>query len=325
MDNGLTLDFIPLEYCQAPTSCPPIQGRSFSHLPSDGAYGYLRPSEAGFRDEPSCDGLRAVTDQEAYTKLYYARYMRVTDVQLSNAMGVSKRNDMQTGEYRSQLHHIKNLFQVYRSKTFGPGSYLYQLVRHSVETVDFNVALFNLERRKRIYSCRAETLNGEHREPMEAEVRKTESVINEHLDRLKDVCKSDAQKAVVQLSNMEAINATDSHEVRIARESLKHCQIWASDVSHIPKLPTDVVSIGFVPEKRPVYAYKSMRAKQDLWEKVFSQDVFACMLWPLRDFITSVPRLCMLSTLAVPFSWYLHSTLQRSATMKRTNSNATRP
>jgi hypothetical protein len=237
----------------------------------------------GYTDDAPLDGLKGPHKQEVYAKLFWARYLGVSDSQMVTAMGLSFHSTDDLETYNAATERLTEIVDTMRSQAFGPTGYLAKLVQHTVEMRDYEAVLFDLARNEMVFGfiCTGETDSERHvREAKQAAYRDTK---NEMLARLGASQDKEITKAKEVLEALQRKVRAKAADINTARKVLQHHE--AQEIVWSPGLNASYESLQHMPRPKLRYGEEHDVVVQLIWEEVWTRDIGANMLWPVRDTI----------------------------------------
>jgi hypothetical protein len=275
-------------YAKLPIPKPPLLFR-YDDLATHDVYS---PTLAGYTEDSPLDGLRSTFKQETYIKLFWARYLGVSDSQMATAMGLSFHSADDPEEYNVASERLEKIVDSMRSKTFGPGGYLTKLVQHTVELHDYQAVVFNLARNEMVFgtACTGET--DSERQSREVKQAAYRDAKNDMLAKLAAARSEEVVKAKDALQSLQAasrkVRAKEA-DIKTARLTLQHHE--AQDTPWHPTLEASYPTLLHMPPPKLRYAEQHEEIVKLVWEKVWSNDIAANMLWEVRDTINILTSL----------------------------------
>jgi hypothetical protein len=227
------------------------------------------PTLAGYTEDSPLDGLRSTFKQEIYIKLFWARYLGVSDSQMATAMGLSFHSADDPEEYNTANERLEKIVESMCSKTFGSGGYLTKLVQHTVELHDYQAEVFNLARNEMVFgtACTGET--DSERQTREVKQAAYRDAKNDMLAKLAAARSEEVVKAKDALQSLQAasrkVRAKEA-DIKTARLTLQHHE--AQDTPWHPTLEASYPTLQHMPPPKLRYAEQHEEIANLVWERV---------------------------------------------------------
>jgi hypothetical protein len=247
------------------------------------------PSERGYLDRYPIGAVPHPEElQKQLVKLFFARYMSVSDDQIEAAIGHDNNPRVNLQSYRQQRrNHLRSIWWGMRYKTFGEDSFFDRIVRHTVEQYDFDVAVYNIAATEYILKQVPLNETDTERATREANLERFSQAKADHVSRY-NASRNDAlQQAERNLqyagwgstsgmtrAQRRAQNDLIEEAKRLVEHHKAHNAPW-------PNAPVHVAAscpVGY-------YHELSTRATQLLWQSMWSLDVGTTMLWEVGNVV----------------------------------------
>jgi hypothetical protein len=219
------------------------------------AHDVYSPASGKYTEDSPLEGLRSTFKQEIYVKLFWARYLGVSDSQMATAMGLSFHSADDPEEYNAASERLGKIVDSMRSKTFGPGGYLAKLVQHTVELHDYQAVVFNLARNEMVFgtACTCET--DSERQTREVKQAAYRDAKNDMLAKLAAARSEEVVKAKDALRSLQAtsrkVRAKEA-DIKTARLTLQHHE--AQDTPWHPTLEASYPTLLHMPPPKLRYS-----------------------------------------------------------------------
>jgi hypothetical protein len=274
-------------YREAPTlrPIPPhlledLQPAARTHSPSE--RGYLESYPVG--DAPHHEEF-----QVKLVKLFFARYMSVSDDQIETAIGHDNNPLVNRESYRQERRStLVFIWKVLRAGAFGVHNFFDDLVKHAVEKHDFEVVVYEIARKEHFLQQVPLDENNVDRLTRQANLDKFAQARADHISRFNLPRLRALEQAGKELQKLKS--ASTSQMTGIQRERHQTMVYWATRLldhhkaHNAPWSPT-LATHTAASCPRPYYRDLSTRAVQHFWESLWSLDVGTTILWEVKDVI----------------------------------------
>jgi hypothetical protein len=274
-------------YREAPTlrPIPPnlledLQPAARTHSPSERGY---------FESYPVGDAPHHEEFQVKLVKLFFARYMCVSDDQIETAIGHDNNPLVNRESYRQERRStLVFIWKVLRAGAFGAHNFFDDLVKHAVEKHDFEVVVYEIARKENLFQQVPLNENDGDRTIREDNLEKFAQARADHISRFNLPRLHALEQAEKELQKLTS--ASTSQMTGIQREGHQTMVYWATRlVNHhkahnSPWSPT-LATHTAASRPRPYYRDLSTREVHRFWESLWSLDVGTTILWEVKDVI----------------------------------------
>jgi hypothetical protein len=251
------------------------------------------PSERGYLDYyPIGDAPHHEEVQKKLVKLFFARYMSVSDDQIEAAIGYDNNPLIHRESYRQLRRNcLRNIWSGMRYKTFGENSFFDRLVRHKVESYDFEVTMRVIARAEHVLQQVPLDENDHDRTTREANLERFSQAKAEHLSRYNISRNSALHEAQRRVQNIESASTAGMTiaELRAQKQLIDEAKrlVEHHKAHHAPRslIQRDSEDSEDSEEVFEYYRDLSTRGKQLLWQSEWSFDVGTTMLWEVKNII----------------------------------------
>jgi hypothetical protein len=263
-----------------PHSLEELQPAARTHTPSERGY---------FESYPVSDGPHHEEFQVKLVKLFFARYMSVSDDQIETAIGHDNNPLVNRESYRKERREFLGFtWKVLRAGAFGVHNFFDDLVKHAVEKHDFEVVVHELARSERRFQQVQLDENDADRAIREANLEKFAQARADHISRYnlpRRLALEQAQNELQQLKSASTTQRTE-HQREIHQTLIDGAtRLVAHHKAHNKPWPSTPPGHAAASCPLPYYRDLSTRAIQHLWESLWSLDVGTNMLWEVKDMI----------------------------------------
>jgi hypothetical protein len=247
------------------------------------------PSERGYLDSyPIGDAPHHEEVQKKLVKLFFARYMSVSDDQIEAAIGHDNNPLVNRESYRQERRNcLRKIWWAMRYKTFGENSFFDKVVRHTVEQYEFEVAVYNIAISERTFQQVPPNENDHDRTTREANLERFSQAKADHISRYNIIRNSVLHEAQMKVQHIESASTAGMTIAQLraqkqlideAKRLVEHHKI------HNAPWPRTPIHVG---ASCPLQYYRdlSARATQFLWQSKWSPDVGITMLWEVRNVV----------------------------------------
>jgi hypothetical protein len=248
------------------------------------------PSERGYLESyPVSDGPHHEEFQVKLVKLFFARYMSVSDDQIETAIGHDNNPLVNRESYRQERRSsLGFIWKVLRAGAFGVNNFFDDLVKHAVEKYDFEVVVYELARKENLFQQVPLNENDADRTIREANLEKFALARADHISRYNLPRLHALEQAEKELQQLKSDSR--SPVTGYQREIYPALVGWATRLvnhhkTHNAPWPSALPTLTAASCPLPYYRELSTRAVQHFWESLWSLDVGTTMLWELKDII----------------------------------------
>jgi hypothetical protein len=248
------------------------------------------PSERGYLDSyPIGDAPHHEEVQKMLVKLFFARYMSVSDDQIEAAIGHDNNPFVNRESYRQERRSLLEFeWMVIRARIFGEDGFFDKLVKHTVEKYDFEVTVYELARSECIFQQVPLNETAIDRTTREANLIEFSQAKADHISRYslpRRQALEQAQKGLQQLKS-----ASISQRTEYQRKTHQNLVDWATRLvnhhkAHNAPWPSTPPNHAAASCPLPYYRDLSTKAVQQFWQSLWSLDVGTNMLWEVHNVI----------------------------------------